>query len=377
LPGSPPLAPRAIPPPPGPLSAAANSVSGSFASAAAAPTSGATPADAAGQPPGHGPKGMAEALAAAGYGSKDTGAPGAAATAKGPTLRAARWGALVMLLSVGAILWFAHLLVRDAEAAEFAQVDPRASRVDFGPGFSDPRWEAIVATRLAQLPPLHPENAEELKQVEAALYQLPFIERIEDARVLWPDGLRVKVHLRQPVACVRAGDMYLVVSADAVILPGPWSAPPQVGSGFLPLVAIEDTVKSEIWEGNVLDSVGGLDGVAVAIALQRELAPDDWARLGRIVIDARDARNASVEVPGTVLHLELGRRIWFGRSPNAPSPGELPYQMKCASIAKALRAPENPDAPVDWELADVRWDVPELLPRGGLPKPEKRPNSPR
>lgn len=358
MPGSPPLPPRASAP-------ASEGVSGPFAS------------DAAGLPPGHGPSGMAEALATAGYGVQGAPTTDAPLSAKGPSLRAARWGALVMLLSIGAILWFATLLVRDAEAAEFAQVDPRASRVDFGPGFSDPRWEALVAARLAQLAPLHPENPAELRQVEEALYQLPFIERVEDSRVLWPDGLRVKVRLRQPVACVRAGEMYLVVSSDAVILPGPWSAPPQVGAGFLPLVAIEETVKSEIWEGNVLDSVGGLDGVAVAIALQRELGPDDWARLGRIVIDAREARNASDVDPGTVLHLELGRRIWFGHSPNAPSPGELPYKLKCASIAKALRAPENPEAPVDWELADVRWDVPELLPRGGLPKPEKRGQTPR
>lgn len=278
-----------------------------------------------------------------------------------------------MVLSILAILWFSHRIVRDAEAASFASVDPRASRVDFGPGWSDPRWEAIVSQTLARIPPLHPERPAELAEVEDALYSLPFVEEVGESRVLWPDGLRVEVRLRQPVACVRAGDMFLTVSADAVILPGAWSTPPPKEHGFLPLVALEDAVRGEVWEGNVLDSIGALDGVAVATALARELADDDWRRLGRIVIDARRAREASVEEPGTVLLLEGGRRIHFGRSPTMDAPGELPVQLKCASIARVLRLAEDSANPIDWELCDVRWDRPEVLPRGGLPKPERSP----
>lgn len=287
-------------------------------------------------------------------------------------LTSARLGALGLVLSVLAILWFFRVLVRDAEAASFTSVEPAASRVDFGPGWSDPRWEALVSATLAQLPPLHPERAEDLRLVEDTLLKLPIVAAVGETRVLWPDGLRVAIELRQPVACVRSGDVYFAVSQEGIVLPGAWSTPPGHDGKFLPLVVLEDEVRGAAWEGNVLDSAGAHDGLAVAAVLERELAADDWIRLGRAVIDARTARTTSVEEPGTVLLLEGARRIYFGRSPNLDAPGELPVKNKCASLARALRLAESGEPPVDWELVDVRWDVPEVLPRGGLPKPPKK-----
>jgi hypothetical protein len=287
-------------------------------------------------------------------------------------LTSARLGALGLVLSIVAILWFFRVLVRDAEAASFASVDPSVSHVEFGPGWSDPRWEAAVAAVMRGLPALHPERPDDVRAVEDALLKLPFVAGVGASRVVWPDGLRVSIELRQPVACVRSGEVYFALAADGVILPGAWSTPPARKQGFLPLVALEDEVRGEVWEGNVLDSAGALDALAVAAALERELAADDWVHLGRIVIDAREARSATVENPGVVLLLEGARRVLFGRSPNIDAPGELPVRLKCESLARGLRLAQSGEPPVDWEMVDVRWDMPEVLPRGGLPKPAKK-----
>jgi len=287
-------------------------------------------------------------------------------------LASARLGALGLVLSVLAILWFFRVLVRDAEAASFTSVEPAVSRVDFGPGWNDPRWEALVSRTLAQLPPLHPERSADVRLVEDALLTLPIVAAVGESRVLWPDGLRVEVELRQPVACVRSGEVFFALSSEGIVLPGAWSTPPGREGKFLPLVVLEDDARDAAWEGNVLDSAAARDGLAVAAALARELAADDWIRLGRAVIDARSARATSVEEPGTLLLLEGARRILFGRSPNLDAPGELPVERKCASLARALRLAESGEPPIDWEMVDVRWDMPEALPRGGLPKSLKK-----
>jgi hypothetical protein len=281
------------------------------------------------------------------------------------------FGALVLALSVAAIAWFFVVLVRDARAADYTLLDCRSSRVDFGPGWVDPRWEHQVALQLAQLPDLRADAPETREWITEALLELPFVAEVHSIRVLWPDGVRVRIKLRTPVACVRAGEQFLPLADDGVVLPGLWSAPPASKSGFLPLLALEDATRAEIVEGALLASTEVVDALAVAVAMERELAADDWLRLGRIVIDARRARLATVEEPGTVLWLEGGRRAYFGRSPNLDAPGELPVATKCASLAQALRLPESSE-PLDWELADVRWDRPEVLPRGGLDRPRSR-----
>jgi hypothetical protein len=75
--------------------------------------------------------------------------------------------------------------------------------------------------------------------------------------------------------------------------------------------------------------------------------------------------------------LEHSRRVHFGRAPSSPEPGELPAASKWLHIANALiclpdGTPGDPGEPpvvrpgeVDWELVEVRWDHPAMLPRGG------------
>ncbi len=284
---------------------------------------------------------------------------------------------MAIALAVVASLWFVYSLARDIEAADFTRLDLDAVRVDSGPGWVDPRWESWVEQRVRELPAMNADDAASPDALRGALEELPFVAEVGDVRVLWPDGVRAELRWREPAACVRTGDGFAVVSVEGVVLPGEWSAPPPRRFGHLPVLAGAAAERAELESGAWLASPCWEDGLSVARALARNLAADDWIRLGRIVIDAREARDASVENPGVVLWLEGGRRAHFGRSPNHGEPGELPVERKCASLARALRLLDDGPSRLDWELVDLRWDQPELLPRGGLLLPESGATPPK
>lgn len=286
-------------------------------------------------------------------------------------VRGARWGWATMLLALAAIAWFLYSLQRHVDAAAFTQVELGAVRVDSGPGWVDERWPNWMRARLAELPPLAADDPEAADLVRGTLEELPFVAEVGDVRVLWPDGLRVDVRWREPLAAVRVGSSFALVSSEGVVLPGEWSAPPARSFGYFPVIGAPSAARAEVVSGAWLEADVWHDGLSVARALDSALAPDDWLRAGRIVVDAQRARTASVEDPGVVLWLEGGRRAYFGRSPNLGEPGELPPERKCASLSRALRLLDSGPSYFDWELVDVRWDRPELLPRGGW-----RPDSP-
>jgi hypothetical protein len=179
--------------------------------------------------------------------------------------------------------------------------------------------------------------------------------------VLWPDGLSLDLQFREPVACIVAppGRQYAVLDAHGTVLSGRWSAPPDRGSGYLPLLIPSVSLYPET--GEVVGDPALADGLALADALWRELPSGDLARLGRFVIDARRSRRTNPEEPGTLLLLEDGRRVLFGRTPNVDAPGETPLSIKLQSLSMAL----DPRLTAAWILVDVRWDRPEILVAGG------------
>ena len=273
--------------------------------------------------------------------------------------------ALPLFLALASIAWFLWMLNRGVEAADLGRVDARRSRLDAGGEWIDPRWGGELSGRLALLGEIRCDDRAAIESVRAELSALSFVAGVGEPEVLWPDGLRVPVQVRRGAACVLAGAEYLAVSADGVVLSGRWPAPPARESGFLPLLAAEAGA-GELRAGEVLADPSLAGALAVARSMWAHLAGEDLARLGRAVIDARAARRASVEEPGCVLLLEHGRRVLFGRTPDLDAPGELPDEVKWASLARALRLLDPGPEQLDWELVDVRWDVPELLPRGGF-----------
>jgi hypothetical protein len=269
------------------------------------------------------------------------------------------------VLALVSLTWFVWQLNQRVEAGQYAVIETGRLRLDAGPGWVDPRWEEELAWLVADLGDVSADDRAALRALAREVESLSFVRAVGEPVVLWPDGLRLEIELREPVACLRVGRQYVPIAVDGTVLSGRWSAPPDRGSGYLPVLVPRRPLRPVA--GDVPDDRALLDGLSVAASLWSELTPGDLARLGRIVIDARRARETTVEEPGTVLLLENMRTVWFGRSPNLDEPGETPVRLKWASLARALELLDASSGRerVDWELADVRWDRPSLLPRGG------------
>ncbi|MCE9593607.1 MAG: hypothetical protein K8S98_05390 [Planctomycetes bacterium] len=279
------------------------------------------------------------------------------------------------VLAVVIVIWFVYALSEDVDTHAFARVDTSRVRLLSGATWTDPRWEAELRTKLAALGPIATEDDEALERAVRALSGLSFVAEIATPQVIWPDGLRLDVRFRTPIACVQVGAEYQAVASDGYLLSGRWPAPPERREGYLPVVVVGASVE-RLHPGPVEWPDAAVDGFAVAQSMWESLEPRSLGELGRIVIDARESRTATVDNGGTALLLEQGRRVLFGRAPNTDEPGELPAADKWRGLDRALRYLESVDdagtPKFDWELVDLRWDRPEVVPRGGFPKEDAR-----
>ncbi|HTF87991.1 MAG TPA: hypothetical protein VK843_06245 [Planctomycetota bacterium] len=283
---------------------------------------------------------------------------------------------LTFALAMIALAWFVWVLESDVDAAEFTRVETSNLRLDTGAASVDARWEAMLRERIARIAPFACDDPASQDRVLRELRALPFVRSADEAEVLWPDGLRVPIVLRMPIACVRVGREVLPIANDGMLLPGAWPSPPAFGQGYLPEIALDGVSARKLRPGEVLWNDGVADALSVASSMWAELEGEDLARLGPSIIDARRARATSVEDPGTVIYLGQSRRVLFGRAPSTQEPGELPVETKWLHLANALLClpagpPLEPGGPptarpgeVDWELVEVRWDHPAMLPRG-------------
>ena len=316
-----------------------------------------------------------------GRGSPTAPEPSRSLHVAGAVLRFALRLALVLALCAS-VRWLYLSLETSAQAGPPAQVDSAYSRVDVGPGWFDPRWRQEIGAALANLGAIDPQDSAAVEGAAQRLTQLSFVQSVAMPEVLWPDRLRLEFTWAEPVACIHAGQEYLSVTAAGRVLSGRWRLPPGRGSGFLPVVLTGPPPKGErtpreersvrgLDVGTTVLEPSAVDGLSVAQSMWQYLGAGEVSRLGRIVIDARRARQVSLEEPGTILWLENARRIEFGRSPNLDAPGELPAAQKWALVARALElldpSSTASSAPVDWSVLDVRWDQGALELRPGAP----------
>jgi len=290
----------------------------------------------------------------------------ASSTALGPVL-------FVGLIALG--LYFGSRLEDGAESAGFTRIETNRMLLEYGEilqtasgevrtEWIDPRWEELLSDRMAAVADFEADDSVGIAQVMAGLGELAFIEELGEPRVLWPDGLEVPLRIHRPIACIAWQDSYFAVAVDwslgtprGVILEGPWYTLPNVGTRYLPVIDRLEEVPQSVW----LEQRAQLDALSIADSMWTHLDDSDYARLGRIVIDARRARETSVDEPGTRIELEGHRVVLFGRSPAQDAPGALPVADKWRSIQIGLKDLENG---IDWESLDVRWDHPQRVLRG-------------
>lgn len=276
--------------------------------------------------------------------------------AHGRAGRAALWAlaALAAVASAGLAT-----LGRSPEVETFSTIDTRRVRFEWptesvgGPYWVDPRWERELAHHVARTGALSAGDGEGRRLLAERLAELSFVELAAEPEVIWPDGARVPVRLRRPVACVPLGDEFQTLTVDGVLLSGTWDAPPPCGEGWLPVIGVPN--QPAMGFGGAIDETALAHALAVAESMWEHLGDADWIDLGRVVIDA----TGDVESGGVRLWLERGRLALFGRSPLEDEPGELPAENKWAALSRALRL-EHEQPPIQWDLVDLRWDRPEL-----------------
>ncbi len=251
-------------------------------------------------------------------------------------------------------------LERNVAESGFRRI--QANRVSLDPGktWVDPRWEGELAVRLAVLGTVDASDVGAREALLAEILSLSFVAELGEPRVLWPDGLSVPVRFQNPVACVAATTGYLAVAPDGTVLSGERDAPPQIGTGWLPVIGSHGTEPRLFVPGDVIADEALLDALDVAVSMWVYLSPPDLATLGRVRIDADSARLTGPDEPGTRIHLEGGRTIGFGRAPRMGEPGSLPAAAKWAQVSRALELVRTGFERADWRWIDVRWDRAEM-----------------
>jgi hypothetical protein len=306
----------------------------------------------------------------------------ARAAARARRGRAAAGLPLGVALSVaGALLFFT---VRGVEAraarGDMGWVDPAALELGAFPEWADPRWSEELDRALAECEPFTRWDEAGLARVVERLQELSFVREVSNARVTGdPARLELDLHICKPVACLPTPEGFYLVAGDGTLLAGLWPVPPLMEQRYLPVIGpMRDAhgLFALARVGDWLTEQEHLDALDVALSLAEHLPSAAQARLGRLVIDASRARQASEDVPGVVLELDGGRLVLFGRPPSMVAPGELSVARKWDSFARALMLladPADPGDPAaaatddgvqDWDLVDVRWDRPEIRLRG-------------
>jgi hypothetical protein len=282
------------------------------------------------------------------------------------------WVPLIPLAAAAALLGvgISEGARRANEPRNVPWVEPAEVALDDFPAWADPRWRLELEHLLATFPAFRADDAGALEALRAELAALSFVAAADGPAVDGAGGLRLGFKLRRPAAALPTPGGYLPVDACGVILSGVWPSPPRCGDLWLPVIlpgADEEGAPLDFdlaSPGDWLDAPEHLAALDTALSLAEELPPLDLARLGRVAIDGTGFRVHSPLDPGVLILLEDERLIVFGRPPSCGEPGELSAQRKWKSVSAALaELGRGGDAPF-WDLADVRWDVPELRYRG-------------
>jgi len=110
-------------------------------------------------------------------------------------------------LVLGVVLAGAWLVAlrRDVLASGFAHVETARARLDAGPGWVDERWSDELRWLLAEIPQPSIEDRAALEALGQRVATLSFVAAVDNVAVVWPDGVRVALRLREPVACIHVG----------------------------------------------------------------------------------------------------------------------------------------------------------------------------
>ncbi len=278
-----------------------------------------------------------------------------------------------LFLVLGGTLVCAWIATPRGEAASLQPsevwVDPARLCWEQEPSLIDPRWEELLGEVCASHDPFSSHDAEALERLRNDLAGLPFVAAIARIEVAERSGMIIELEFRRPVACLPVGNDFQTVDARGVLLPGLWPAPVRIRGAPLPVIGpMSDGqgIFRSARAGDWLSEEDHLHALDVVLSLQEHLGLEEQRSLGRVVVDATEARSAAPDSLGVRLLLEGRRLVLFGRPPALGEPGELPAEKKWAEVVRALRLLQEGRPETDWDLVDVRWDRPEIALRAPL-----------
>ena len=215
-----------------------------------------------------------------------------------------------LLLAVAAVVLGG--LEEEVAASGFRRI--QTNRVSLVPGetWVDPRWESELVSRIARREPLDAADEAGRAELVRELAALSFVAEVGEPEVHWPDGMTVPVRFQNPVACLFVGDGYLAVSADGTVLSGSRRRAAQIGAGWLPVIGARSGERWPLGPGDVLEDEALLDALDIAVSLCVHLGPEDLVTLGRVRIDATEARRTSPESPARASTWKVGARCGSG-----------------------------------------------------------------
>ncbi len=256
-----------------------------------------------------------------------------------------------------------------ASQASPVWVDPALLCWEKEPSLVDPRWEELLSEVCASHAPFSSVDAEALERLRDDLAGLPFVAALARIEVAERSGLIIELEFKRPVACLPVGSYFQTVDARGVLLPGLWPAPLRIDGAPLPVIGpMSDAhgIFRAARAGDWLSEEDHLDALDVVLSLQEHLELEEQRELGRVVVDATEARSAAPDSLGLKLLLEGRRLVLFGRAPALEEPGELAPEKKWAEVVRALHLLQEGRPETDWDLVDVRWDRPEIALRAPL-----------
>lgn len=189
------------------------------------------------------------------------------------------------------------------------------------------------------------------KKVAAALSANPMVKEVKSVERQFPDRVRVKMELREPVALVLRGNRYYMVDAEGTRLPGEFPSKSAVGLDLILVVYVRSTPPPA---GKIWDDPAVVEASRLAGFLKGHGDLVEKARITAIDSSNIGGRRSPREPEITLLTADHTKIFW-GRSVYTHNVTELSAEDKISNLEKVI---EETGRLADKEYVDLRFADP-------------------
>ena len=266
------------------------------------------------------------------------------------------WAHTFFRLLIGALVaaggWLALAMARD-KAVDLKDFQISPSNLEF---ISKPEWvRGPIERQLKNFgwagEKISLLDTEAARKVAAALAANPMVREVTSVERQFPDRVRAKVELREPVALVLRGNRYYMVDAEGTRLPGEFPSKSATGLDLVMVAYVRSTPPPA---GKIWDDPAVVEAARLAGFLKGYPELVKKARITAIDSSNIGGRRSQRESEITLLTADHTRILW-GRSVYTPNVTELPAADKIANLEKVLQETGRLS---DKEYVDLRFADP-------------------